>query len=130
MKKIALALSLIFAGQALAQGTISFHGEFAYQLAQEVSESSNFSCDLNPVKPVCVIKTKVIMGKAGRAIFSGEVAADLLQVENFEGLRCSSFASGEVYCQLEQRPEIEVCQGKFGEEVQKVIPRGFKVSVK
>jgi len=130
MKKIILALSLIFAGQALAGGTITFHGKYAFKLAQEITESANFSCDLKPVKPACTIKAKIIIGKGGKTIFSGDVAADLLQVENFDGLRCSNFANGETYCQLDSRPEITVDQGQFGDEEQKVMPFGFKVSVK
>ena len=130
MKKIVIALSLIFTGQAFAQGSITFHGESAFKLAREITESANFSCDLNPVNPTCIIKVKVIEGNGGRLIFSGEVAADLLQVEGFDGLRCGTFANQDAFCQLEPGPEISYDQGAFGDEEQKIRPFGFKVSVK
>lgn len=131
MKKIILALSLIFAIQSLAQGSITFYGESAFNLAQEITESANFSCDLNPVNPNCVIETKVIMGKGGRAIFSGDVAADLQQVEDLEWIKCRTFKNQETFCQVDPSEQVIFDEGEFGDEQQKVIrPRGFKVSVK
>ncbi|RLA65875.1 MAG: hypothetical protein DRQ88_04170 [Epsilonproteobacteria bacterium] len=120
MKRIILILTLVFAGQTLAQGTITFHGDSAFNLAQEITESDHFSCDLNPVKPVCTIKTKITFGKAGKVVFSGEVAKDLIQVENFDGLECRTFANDETYCQLDKKPEIYFDQGKFGDQIQKL----------
>ena len=70
------------------------------------------------------------MGQGGRAVFSGEVAADFLQVENLDGIRCGTFKNQETYCQVEPSAEILFDEGRFGDEEQKVIPRGFKVSVK
>ena len=130
MKTIILTLSLIFTSAALAQGSITIHGDYAFNLAQELPESTNFSCDLNPVHPTCVIKTKIIRGKDGKVIFSGDVAKELHQVPGLDGVLCNVFANLETFCQLDSRPDFSIDEGNVQDEFQKIDNYGFSVKIK